>query len=131
MNNLHRTGPSHSVVNSAIKAVRTLVAICQTRLELAITELEEEKANVLNVFILSGLCLLFTLFSILSALVLLFWAVSPDLRFLAFSWMTGMLFILAITTGCWALFKVRRTSLLQDTRHQLKEDLKILGVNDE
>jgi uncharacterized membrane protein YqjE len=131
MQNHHRNGPTQNVINTAKRAVRTLVSICQTRLELAIVELEEEKENIIKLFIISSLCLLFTLFAVLSGLVLLFLSVSPELRFMVFSWTTVALFLLAMVSGVWVLLKIRRASLLQNTRQQLKNDLKILGASDE
>jgi len=131
MQHHYKNGPTQNVISTAKRAIRTLVSICQTRLELAIVELEEEKANIVKLFVLCSLCLLFTLFAILSGLVLLFWSISPDMRLVVFAWTTGVLFFLAVVSGIWILLKIRSASLLQNTRQQLKNDLQILGANDE
>ncbi|WP_269936306.1 phage holin family protein [Serratia liquefaciens] len=131
MQHHHRNGPTHNVISTAKKAIRTLVSICQTRLELAIIELEEEKANIVKLFVISSLFLLFTLFAILSGLVLLFLSVSPEMRFMVFTWTTAAISLLAVASGVWVLLKIRSVSLLKNTRHQLKNDLKILGASDE
>ena len=131
MQHHHRNGPTQNVISTTKRALRTFVSICQTRLELAIVELEEEKENIIKLFVLSSLCLLFTLFAVLSGLVLLFWSVSPELRFMAFAWTTAALFILAVASGAWVMLKIRRASLLQNIRQQLKNDLKMLGASDE
>lgn len=131
MQHYYRNGPTQNVISTAKKAIRTLVSICQTRLELAIVELEEEKANIVKLFVLSSLCLLFTLFAILSGLVLLFWSIGPEMRFIAFAWTTAALFLLAVVSGVWVLLKIRSASLLHNTREQLKNDLQILGASDE
>ncbi|MGP3121112.1 phage holin family protein [Serratia nevei] len=129
--NLRQNAPAQGALNTAKKAIRTLVEISQTRFELAIVELEEEKAHLFKLLLLCGICLLCTLFSILGAFVLIFLSVPPEFRLIAFRWITGLLFLLAIVTGAWALIRAHRASLLQETRTQLKKDLQALGVSDE
>lgn len=124
-------GPAKKLADTAKNAVRTLVEICQTRLELVIVELEEEKYSFFKLFFFSAVCMLFSLFGVFITLALTFWSVPPELRFEVFMWIGGLLFFFSFLTGGWVLFKIRNLSLFQDTRKQLKKDLKVLGVSDD
>lgn len=52
----------------------------ETRLRLAAVELEEEKANLIQLLVMAGLTLLLTAFGLMSLLILIFWAIDPLYR---------------------------------------------------
>lgn len=100
--------------------------MAETRLRLAVVELEEEKANLIQLLLMAGVTLLFTAFALMSLLVLLFWAVDPSYRLLALGIATAVLFLFAIIGACWTLSKARRSTLLSATRNQLAIDRQLL-----
>lgn len=120
-------GPGKGVINIGQRIITTLVGMVETRVRLAVIELEEEKANLVQMLIMAGLTLLFTTFGLMSLLVMIIWAVDAQYRLMALSITTGVLFALALILGIWTLRKSRRPSLLAATRHALAEDRKMLG----
>lgn len=89
----------------------------ETRLHLAAVELEEEKANLIQLWVMDGLTLLFTAFGLMSLLILIFWAIDPLYLLMALGATTGVLLFLAIVGTIWTLVKVQRTTLLGATRN--------------
>ncbi|XNM86533.1 phage holin family protein [Escherichia coli] len=104
-----------------------MVEMVETRLRLAVVELEEEKANLFQVLTMLGLTMLFAAFGLMSLMVLIIWAVdsaiSPECddchhRGVA---ATGKLI-----GGNWTLRKSRKSTLLRHTRHELANDRQLL-----
>jgi Predicted membrane protein len=93
---------------------------------LAVVELEEEKANIFQLLLLVGLTLLFAAFGLMSLLVLIIWAVDPQYRLNVMIGTTVTLLVLALIGGLWTLRKVRRSTLLRHTRHELANDRALL-----
>nr|VUD23178.1 Inner membrane protein YqjE [Salmonella sp. NCTC 7297] len=52
----------------------------ETRLRLAVVELEEEKANLFQLLLMVGLTMLFAAFGLMSLMVLVIWAIDPQYR---------------------------------------------------
>ncbi|MCX2958267.1 MAG: phage holin family protein, partial [Serratia symbiotica] len=104
------------------RIITIVVGMVETRLRLAVVELEEEKANLIQLLVMAGLTLLFTAFGLMSLLILIFWAIDPLYRLMVLGATTGVLLFLAIVGTIWTLVKVRRTTLLGDTRKQLAID---------
>ena len=102
----------------------------ETRLRLAVVELEEEKANLIQLLLMAGLTLLFTAFGLMSLLVLIMWAVDPQYRLIVMVATTATLLLLAIVGGIWTLRKARRSTLLRHTRHELANDRTLLEDNE-
>lgn len=119
-------GPGKGVVNIGQRIITTLVGIVETRVRLAVVELEEEKANLIQMLIMIGLTMLFTAFGLMSLMVLIIWAVDVQYRLMAIGITTAVLFSLAIILGLWTLAKSRRSTLLNATRKELKSDRKLL-----
>ncbi|HBV40486.1 MAG TPA: hypothetical protein DEF05_12555 [Erwinia sp.] len=119
-------GPGKGVINIGQRLVTTLVGIVETRVRLAVVELEEEKANLIQLLIMVGLTMLFTAFGLMSLMVLIIWAVDAQYRLMAIGITTGVLFALALFFGLWTLTKSRRSTLLGATRKELKSDRKLL-----
>ncbi|QGU89082.1 phage holin family protein [Erwinia sorbitola] len=119
-------GPGKGVINIGQRIVTTLVGMVETRVRLAVVELEAEKANLIQMLLMVGLTMLFTAFGLMSLMVLIIWAVDAQYRLMAIGITTGLLFGLALIFGLWTLAKSRRSTLLSATRRELSEDRKLL-----
>ncbi|MEB6334225.1 phage holin family protein [Serratia rhizosphaerae] len=115
-------GPAKGVLDIGQRIITILVGMVESRLKLAVVELEEEKANLIQLMLLVGITLLFTAFGLMSLLILLFWAINPAYRVMALGTTTGVLLFLAVVGVIWTLVKVKRTTLLAETRKQLELD---------
>ncbi|CAH0218631.1 phage holin family protein [Erwinia aphidicola] len=124
--NRQSQGPGKGVINIGQRIVTTLVGMVETRIRLAVVELEAEKANLIQMLLMIGLTMLFTAFGLMSLMVLIIWAVDAQYRLMAIAITTGVLFALALILGLWTLAKSRRSTLLSATRKELSEDRKLL-----
>lgn len=124
-------GPGKGILDSASRIVTVLVGIVETRVRLAVIELEEEKANIFQLLLMAGITLIFTAFGLMSLLVVLFWAIDPAYRLMAMGTTTGVLLFLAVVFGLWTLSKAKRSTLLSMTRKQLDIDRTLLEKDDE
>ena len=118
-------GPGKGVINIGQRIVTTLVSMVETRVRLAVVELEAEKANLIQLLLMVGLTM-FTAFGLMSLMVLIIWAVDAQYRLMAIGITTGVLFLLAIIFGLWSLRKSRQSTLLHHTRKELETDRKLL-----
>ena len=91
-----------------------------------VVELEEEKANVIQLLMMAGVTLLFTAFGLMTLLVLLFLAIDPVHRLMALGITTAVLLGLALIGAIWTITKARRSTLLGATRRQLEIDRELL-----
>ncbi|ORM95135.1 hypothetical protein HA50_17995 [Pantoea cypripedii] len=119
-------GPGKGVINIGQRIVTTLVSIVETRIRLAVVELEEEKANLIQMLMMVGLTMLFTAFGLMSLMVLIIWAVDAQYRLMAIAITTAVLFLLALIFGLWTLRKSRQSTLLRHTRKELETDRQLL-----
>ncbi len=124
-------GPGKGILDTASRIVTVLVGIVETRVRLAVIELEEEKANIFQLLLMAGITLIFTAFGLMSLLVVLFWAIDPAYRLMAMGTTTGVLLFLAVVFGLWTLTKAKRSTLLSMTRKQLDIDRTLLEKDDE
>ncbi|TPG61919.1 phage holin family protein [Ewingella americana] len=124
-------GPGKGILDTAQRIVTVLVGIVETRVRLAVIELEEEKANIFQLLLMAGITLIFTAFGLMSLLVVLFWAIDPAYRLMAMGTATGVLLFLAVVLGVWTLSKAKRSTLLSMTRKQLDIDRTLLEKDDE
>lgn len=119
-------GPARGVLSTAQRIVTIIVGMVETRLRLAVVELEEEKANVIQLLMMAGVTLLFTAFGLMTLLVLLFLAIDPAHRLMALGITTAFLLGLALIGAIWTITKARRSTLLGATRRQLEIDRELL-----
>ena len=103
----HAQGPGKSVLGIGQRIVTLLVEMVETRLRLAVVELEEEKANLFQLLLMLGLTMLFAAFGLMSLMVLVIWAVDPQYRLNAMIATTVVLLALALIGGIWTLRKAR------------------------
>ena len=127
----HTQGPGKGVFSIGQRVVTILVEMVETRLRLAVIELEEEKANLFQMLLMLGLTLLFAAFGLMSLMVLLIWAIDPQYRLNAMIATTVVLLLLALIGGTWTLVRARRATLLRHTRKELANDLALLEKNRE
>lgn len=123
----HQTpGPGKSVLGIGQRIVTILVEMVETRLRLAVVELEEEKANLIQLLLMLGLTMLFAAFGLMSLMILIIWAVDPQYRLNVMITTTVVLLVMALIGGIWTLRKARRSTLLRHTRRELANDRQIL-----
>ena len=122
----HAQGPGKSVLGIGQRIVSIMVEMVETRLRLAVVELEEEKANLFQLLLMLGLTMLFAAFGLMSLMVLIIWAVDPQHRLNAMIATTVVLLLLALIGGIWTLRKSRKSTLLRHTRHELANDRQLL-----
>ena len=119
----HAQGPGKGVLGIGQRILTILVEIVETRLRLAVVELEEEKANLIQILLMLGLTMLFAAFGLM---VLIIWAIDPQYRLNAMIATTVVLLLLALIGGIWTLRKARKTTLLRHTRNELANDRRAL-----
>lgn len=90
------TGPAKGVLDTCQRIITIVVGMVETRIHLAVVELEEEKANLIQLLVMAGLTLLFTAFGLMSLLIMIFWAIDPLYKLMALWSTTGVLLFLAI-----------------------------------
>ncbi len=81
------------------RIVTIIVEMVETRLRLAVVELEEEKANLFQLLLMVGLTMLFAAFGLMSLMVLVIWAIDPQYRLNAMIATTVVLLVLALIGG--------------------------------
>lgn len=119
-------GPGKSVLGIGQRLITILVGMVETRLRLAVVELEEEKAHLVQLLLMLGLTMLFAAFGLMSLMVLVIWAVDPQYRLNAMIATTVVLLSLALIGGIWTLRKSRQSTLLRHTRRELENDRTLL-----
>ena len=122
----HAQGPANNVLGIGQRILTTLVGIAETRVRLAVVELEEEKANLFQMLLMLGLTMLFAAFGLMSLMVLIIWAIDPQYRLNAMIATTVVLLVAALIGGIWTLRKARKTTLLRHTRNELANDRRAL-----
>lgn len=120
------SGPGRSVLDAGHRLISAVVGVVETRLRLAMVELEEEKANLFQLLLLLGLTMLFTAFGLMSLMVLIIWAVDAQYRLHVMIGTTAALLLGALICGIWTLQKSRRSRILGHTRHELANDRALL-----
>lgn len=125
-------GPGKGIFTIGQRIITIIVSMVETRLRLAVVELEQEKSNIIQMLMMAGITLLLAAFGLMSLLVLLIWAIDPQYRLTAIATTTAVLFALAIIGAVWTLGKAKRSTLLGSTREELQVDRNILEkVQDE
>ncbi|HCB0113146.1 TPA: phage holin family protein [Klebsiella pneumoniae] len=124
--------PSGKLTDIVSRLLTLTTVVVGTRLQLAVTELEEEKAHLLQLILLTGLTLLFTAFGIMSLLMYILLFAAPGDQQTLLLYVTGALIALAVILGIVIRGRVGRSTLLRETRSQLREDVSALtGTRDE
>ncbi len=124
-------GPGKGLFDIVSRIATVMVSIVESRVRLAVIELEEEKANIFQLLLMVGITLILTAFGLMSLLVVLFWAIDPAYRLTAIATTTGVLLLMAVILGAMTLAKAKRSTLLSLTRKQLDVDRALLEKDDE
>lgn len=119
-------GPGKGVLGIGQRLITIIVGMVETRVRLAVVELEEEKAHIVQLLLMLGLTMLFAAFGLMSLMVLIIWAVDPQYRLNVMIATTVVLLVLALIGGIWTLRKSRQSTLLRHTRRELESDRKLL-----
>lgn len=119
-------GPGKSVLGMGQRLLTTIVGMVETRIRLAVVELEEEKANLIQLLLMLGLTILFLAFGLMSLMVLAIWVVDAQYRLHVMIGTTLALLLCALICGLWTLKKSRESTLLSHTRNELANDRTIL-----
>lgn len=123
----HAQGPGKRILGIGQRIVSIMVEMVETRLRLAVVELEEEKANLFQLLLMLGLTMLFAAFGLMSLMVLIIWAVDAQYRLNVMIATTVVLLVLALIGGIWTLRKARASTLLRHTRQELANDRALLN----
>ncbi|AKC32539.1 phage holin family protein [Candidatus Pantoea carbekii] len=121
-----RQGPAKTMFNIGQRIVTMLVKMAETRIQLAISEIEEEKIHLIKLLIMISFTLLFFTVGLISLMGLIIMTVNEHYRFLTIVITTAVLFTLAIALGIWTLHQSRRLTLLRHTRRELTIDRQLL-----
>jgi uncharacterized membrane protein YqjE len=122
----HSQGPGKSVLGIGQRIVSIVVEMVETRLRLAVVELEEEKSNLFQLLLMVGFTMLFAAFGLMSLMVLIIWAIDPQYRLNAMIATTVVLLLGALIGGICTLRKARASTLLRHTRQELANDRSLL-----
>lgn len=127
MNDSRQTpGPGKSVLGMGQRLITIIVGMVETRLRLAVVELEEEKANLIQLLLMLGLTMLFMAFGLMSLMILVIWVVDAEYRLHVMIGTTVTLLFCALVCGLWTLKKSRESTLLRHTRNELASDRALL-----
>ncbi|MEC4767820.1 phage holin family protein [Halomonas sp. CUBES01] len=119
-------GPTQRVFSAAKRLLNSLIANGETRLRLAVVELEEERSRLLVLMLLAGASLLLLLLGVATLVVMvvvLFW---DTYRLTAIAVSALVLILASITLGIIALRQAKRHTLLKETLNQLAADRALL-----
>ncbi len=120
------SGPAERVILAARRLLSNLLDTGETRLRLAVIELQEERARLFSLLLLSGIALLLFAFGIGMLMLLIIVAFWQDHRLLAIGIAAGIL----ILSGLLVLLRVRaisrEPSLLRSTLARFSEDKELL-----
>lgn len=125
-NSSQQSAPGRSLLGIGQRLLSTVVGIAESRLKLIIVELEEEKANLLQMLLMVGLIMLFTAFGLMILVILLISSIDVQYRLYALAITSGVLLGAAIILGIWLLIKTKRSTLLRHTRGELEKDRRLL-----
>ncbi|MBP2844413.1 phage holin family protein [Dickeya oryzae] len=121
-----RQGPGRSAVSTVQRIFALLISMAETRLRLAVIELEQEKNLLIQLLLMVGMTLLLTAFGLMSLIVLIILSIDPVSRLTALCWITATLLGLALCGVVWTLKRARHSTLLRDTRKELTADRSLL-----
>lgn len=119
-------GPAAGALRTGQRIVTILVGMVETRLRLAVIELEEEKNRLIHLLLVAGITLLLIAFGLMTLLVLIFLAVDPAYRLTALAITSAALLGLAAIGIAWIVITARRSTLFGATRRQLEIDRHLL-----
>ncbi|OAZ89971.1 phage holin family protein [Halomonas sp. G11] len=124
-------GPTQRVFSAAKRLLNSLIANGETRLRLAVVELEEERSRLLVLLLLAGASLLLLLLGVatlVALVVVLFW---DTYRLAAIGGSALVLIMASFTLAVIALRQAKQHTLLKETLNQLAADRALLEAKNE
>lgn len=124
-------GPTQRVFSAAKRLLNSLIANSETRLRLAVVELEEERSRLLVLLLLAGASLLLLLLGVatlVALIVVLFW---DTYRLTAIGVSAFVLIVTSFSLAVIALRQAKKHTLLKETLNQLAADRALLEAKNE
>lgn len=124
-------GPAERLFIATKRLLASLARTGETRLRLAVLELEEERARLVGLLLLAGISMVLLLLGLAAALLLiivLFWDTH---RLLAIGVAAFILLAGGLGVAWWVLRLARRPTLLRSTLQHLAMDRELLEHRDE
>lgn len=122
-------GPAERVIQAAQKLLHTLFESGETRLRLAVIELQEERARLFSLLLLTGAGLLLLAFGIGMLMLLIIVAFWEEHRLTAIAIASGVLILLGTLVMLRVRAISREPSLLRSTLARFTEDRDLLEHN--
>ncbi|KPQ23698.1 MULTISPECIES: phage holin family protein [unclassified Halomonas] len=124
-------GPTQRVFSAAKRLLNSLIANGETRLRLAVVELEEERSRLMVLMLIAGASLLLLLLGVatlVALVVVLFW---DTYRLTAIAVSALVLIAASFTLAVIALRQAKQHTLLKETLRQLAADRALLEAKNE
>ncbi|WP_158675177.1 phage holin family protein [Candidatus Pantoea edessiphila] len=122
-----RQGPSKTIIEIGQKIITKMINIVETRLCLAILEIEEEKSKIIKILLMLGFIFLFAALGFVCLLMAVVWSLNPKFRIITITILSVILLSISFLLVLWVLKKLRSSTLLQYTRKELKTDSAIMN----
>ncbi|PPI87822.1 hypothetical protein CRV12_02385 [Candidatus Pantoea edessiphila] len=127
MNTLNsKPNPTKNILDIGQSIIAKIVGILETRLNLIILEIEEEKFKVLQILLMIGLIFLFASLGFFCLLILILWSVNPQYRIAVLVAISTTLLSLSFIFSVLVFKKSRQSTLLQHSCEELKIDRSML-----
>ncbi|MFD2190446.1 phage holin family protein [Pistricoccus aurantiacus] len=120
-------GPAERVFDATKRLISSLIQSGETRLRLAVVELEEERSRLFLLLLLTCFSLILMLLGMMLLtllIVVLFW---DSHRIAAIVTCIVLLLGGGLGLASWVVYKARQRTLLKSTLRQLKADRRLLG----
>ncbi|PPI88507.1 hypothetical protein CRV09_02305 [Candidatus Pantoea edessiphila] len=125
----NKKGPSKTIIDIIQNMIAKIIIIIETRLRLAILEIEEEKTKIIQILLMIGLTVLFITAGFFCLLMVIIFSVSPQFRVLTMLVISFILFLISFLFIFLIFKKSQDSTLLKYTLKELKTDCNILESN--
>lgn len=126
-----RQGPAERLFIATKRLLTSLARTGETRLRLAVLELEEERARLVTLLLLAGFSMILLLLGLAAALLLVVVVFWDSHRLLAIGIAAGVLLISGLAVAWWVMRLAQRPTLLKSTLQHLATDRELLEHRDE
>ncbi|GHC31560.1 phage holin family protein [Aidingimonas halophila] len=121
-----RQGPAERLFDATKRLIQSLLSTGETRLRLAVVELEEERARLFTLLLISGISLILLMLGLVVLtlfVVVIFW---ESYRLEAIGGCAAVLLLSGTGLALWVRRQARRRTLLKSTLKQLATDRDLL-----
>lgn len=115
-------GPNQKLLQLVQRILSHLLEMVEVRLQLIVTELEEEKVHLVRLLLLISGALLFGVVGFISLLFTLYYLLAPEYRLVVIGAVGIVALLAALLCLICASFAAKRSTLLKITRQQLALD---------